>query len=174
LSGQLLEDYVQRPSLQCWRLALSSIIIRYHLKKQGWDMITIIKWALLSALIFLIGISATSGLQLTVSTGNNDDSSAIGMVYGAKIIDRIDQKIGVNANEGVLSNHVSGTGSLPYSSISSSDTMGNKAGVYRSIYGKAGVTSWDYEWNTYTPLSSSAGNGKGAQLWLNAYKAYTI
>jgi hypothetical protein len=128
----------------------------------------------LLTLISLIGISLTSGLQLSVSTGNKAVSSAIGMVYGAETIDMIDQKIKANANEGMLSNHASGTGSLPYSSISSSDTMGNKAGVYRSIYGKAGVTSWNYVWNTYTTDSSSAGNGKGAQLWLNAYKAYTI
>jgi len=156
---------------------INFIFSNYNLSsgiKQGWDKITIIKLILLLSLIFLIGISMTSGLQLTVSTGNNDVSSAIGMVYGAETTDMIGQKIKANANQGTLSNHAEGTGSLPYSSISSSDINGNKAGVYRSIYGKPRVTSWNYEWNTYIPYSSSAGNGKGAQLWLNAYNAYTI
>jgi hypothetical protein len=115
-----------------------------------------------------------SCLDLLASTGNSDCDSSLQIAYGAETIDAIDQKIDVNANQGTISNHLSGTGSLPYSSLSKSDASGNFAQVYRSISGKPGVTKWSYDWRTFSLFSSSLGYGVGAQLWLNANNAYAI
>jgi hypothetical protein len=120
-------------------------------------------------LIVLLTASLTSGLELSASTGANDGSSNLGMVYGAQTIDTIDQDIKLNADEGTISNHIYGTGSLPYNFLSIRDTNNNYAYVDRSISGKPSVTSYNYEWSTYKTSS-----GVGAQLWLSASNAYKI
>ncbi|MFA6372663.1 MAG: hypothetical protein WCW68_08560 [Methanothrix sp.] len=133
-----------------------------------------IKRVLLLTFIVLISVSLSCGLKLSASTGSNDGSSNLGMVYGAKTIDTIDQKIKLNADDGTLSNHISGKGSLPYSSINKRDSKGNSATAYRSIYGKSGYTSWNYDWYTYKPYSNTAGYGVGAWLNLNVANAYSF
>ena len=124
-------------------------------------------------LIVLISISLTSGLELTASTGGNDGSSSTNVRYGATIDDYNHEHIQLNPEDGSLSNAYSGSGSLPYSSISTSDTKGNYAQVYRSISGKPVTTKWNYDWSTYKP-TSSAGSGVGAWLSLTASNAYSI
>jgi hypothetical protein len=125
-------------------------------------------------LIVLISISLTSGLELTASTGGNDGSSSTHVVYGATVDDYANEHIGLNPEDGALSNAFSGSGSLPSSSIGISDTKGNYATVSRSISGKSGTTKWNYDWSTYKPTSSTAGSGVGARLSLTASNAYSI
>jgi hypothetical protein len=125
-------------------------------------------------LIFLISVSLVSGLSLTASVEGNGVSSSTHTVYGATIDDFANQHIGLNPEEGTLSNAFSGSGSLPYNSLSISDTKGNYAEVHRSVSGEPGVTRWTYDWNTYMPHSSNAGYGVGARLWLTASNAYSI
>ena len=63
---------------------------------------------------------------------------------------------------------------MPSSSISKSDTKGNYVSVSRSVSGKSGTTTWNYDWSTYAPTSSTAGSGVGATLTLTANNAYSI
>jgi len=128
----------------------------------------------LLALGLLISTSLASCLDLSASIGNSDGGSSLRIAYGAETIDSIEQEIMANADQGTISNEFSGTGSLPYGSLSKSDTRGNFVQVYRSISGKPGVTKWSYEWRTFSLLSSTDGYGVGAQLWLNAKNAYAI
>jgi hypothetical protein len=136
--------------------------------------VKLIKGALLIAMIFLISVSLTSGLKLSASTGGNHGSSSTHVVYGSTIDDYANEHIGLNPGDGTLSNAFSGSGSLPSSSISKSDTKGNYVCVYRSVSGKSGTTTWNYDWSTYTPTSSTAGSGVGATLTLTANNAYSI
>jgi hypothetical protein len=115
-----------------------------------------------------------SCLDLSASIGNSDSGSSLQVAYGAETVDSIYQEIEMDANKGTISNQFSGSGSLPYSSLGKSDARGNFVRVYRSISGKPGVTKWSYEWKTFSLVSSSAGYGVGAQLWLNANNAYAI
>ncbi|MCK9565826.1 MAG: hypothetical protein M0Q43_07245 [Methanothrix sp.] len=133
----------------------------------------IIKWAVLLTL-FLISIALTSGLELSASTGGNDGSSSTNVVYGATVDDYANEHIGLNPEESTLSNAFSGSGSLPSSSISKSDTKGNYVSVSRSVSGKKGTTTWNYDWSTYTPTSPTAGSGVGATLTLTVNNAYSI
>ena len=134
----------------------------------------LIKGALLFALIFLISVSLTSGLELSASTGGNDGNSATHVVYGSTVDDYANEHIGLNPGDATLSNSFSGSGSLPSSSISKSDTKGNYVSVSRSVSGKSGTTTWNYDWSTYAPTSSTAGSGVGATLTLTANNAYSI
>ena len=77
----------------------------------------LIKGALLFALIFLISVSLTSGLELSASTVGNDGNSATHVVYGSTIDDYANEHIGLNPGDATLSNSFSGSGSLPSSSI---------------------------------------------------------
>jgi len=133
-----------------------------------------IKGALLFALFFLISVSLTSGLELSASSGGNDGSSSTHVVYGSTVDDYANEHIGLNPGDGTLSNAFSGSGSLPSSSISKSDTKGNYVYVSRSVSGKSGTTTWNYDWSTYSPTSSTAGSGIGATLTLTANNAYSI
>jgi len=134
----------------------------------------IIKGAVLLTLISFISVALTSGLELSASTGGNDGSSSTNVVYGATVDDYANEHIGLNPGDGTLSNAFSGSGSLPSSSISKSDTKGNYAYVSRSVSGKSGTTTWNYDWTTYTPTSSTAGSGVGAWLTLTVSNAYSI
>jgi len=131
---------------------------------------------LLVLAILAIGlvVSLSSGLELTASTGNNDGSSSTHVVYGATIDDYANQHVTLNAMEGTLSNALLGSGSLPYASITRTDSKGNSATAYRGISGKPVVTTWDFAWGTYLPYSSSAGYGVGAWLTLNVANAYSF
>jgi hypothetical protein len=124
-------------------------------------------------LIILITASLTSGLELSASTGGNGGSSSTNVRYGATIDDYNHEHIQLNPADGTLSNAFSGSGSLPYNYISTSDTEGDYAQVYRSVSGKSGTTKWNYDWSTYKP-TSSAGSGVGAWLSLTASNAYSI
>ena len=134
----------------------------------------LIKGVLLFALIFLISVSLTSGLELSASTGGDHGSSSTHVVYGSTIDDYANEHIGLNPGDGTLSNSFSGSGSLPSSSISKRDTNGNYVYVSRSVSGKSRTTTWNYDWSTYTPTSSTAGSGVGATLTLTANNAYSI
>ncbi len=140
----------------------------------GGNKVKLIKGALLLALFFLISVSLTSGLELSASTGGNDGSSSTHVVYGSTVDDYANEHIGLSPADGTLSNTFSGSGSLPYGSISKSDVKGNSATAYRSVSGKSGVTSWNYDWNTYVPYSSTAGNGVGTWLKFNVANAYSL
>jgi len=133
-----------------------------------------IKGALLLALVFVISVSLTSGLELSVSTGGSGRSSSMNMKYGAETIDTVDQEIKANPGQETLENHIYGTGTLWGSSNSIWDWNGNYASVYRQVIGIPSVTSYNYDWSTYYPYSSSAGYGVGASLWLNANNAVLI
>jgi hypothetical protein len=134
----------------------------------------IIKGAVMLTLISLISVTLTSGLELSASTGGNDGSSSTNVVYGATVDDYENEHIGLNPEGALVRNTFSGSGSLPSSSISRSDAKGNHVSVTRSVSGKAGTTTWNYDWSTYTPTSSTAGSGVGARLTLNANNAYSI
>ena len=116
----------------------------------------------------LISVSLTSGLELTASTGGNDGSSSTRVIYGATVDDYANEHIGLSPEDGTLSNAFSGTGSLPFGSISKSDSSGNKATASRSVDGKPGYTTWSYDWGT------SSSNGVSAWLSMNAKNAYNI
>jgi hypothetical protein len=133
-----------------------------------------IKATLALMLIFFISVSLVSGLQLSASTGSDKGTSSTEVTYGATLDDYAEQHIGLNPGEATLANAYYGSGSLPGASISKTDSKGNYVYAYRSVSGASGVTSWNYDWNTYTPYSSTAGYGVGAQLWLTAGKAYSI
>lgn len=132
------------------------------------------KGFLIAALIIFISASMAVGLELSASGGNNGDGSATTVQYGATEADYASQHVSLNPDEGTLSNAYSGSGSLPYASLTIEDGYGNKASVYRSITGKAVTTKWAYDWNTYFPTSSVYGRGVGAWLSLTATNAYTI
>jgi hypothetical protein len=136
--------------------------------------VRLIKGALLFALVFLISVSLTSGLKLSASTGGNHGSSSTHVVYGSTIDDYANEHIGLNPGDGTLSNSFSGSGSLPSSTISKKDINGNYVYVSRSISGKSGTTTWNYDWSTYSPTSPTAGSGVGATLTLTANNAYSI
>jgi len=127
-----------------------------------------------AALIFLICVSLTSGLELTASTGGTEGSSSTHVVYGAIVDDYANEHIGLDPEEGTLSNAFSGSGSLPLSQISKSDSKGNYVTAWRYVSGKSGVTSWNYDWSTYEPISSTAGSGVGAKLRMNVANAYSL
>jgi hypothetical protein len=133
-----------------------------------------IKYIVLAALIALIYASVASGLDVTASTGNNGDSSATGVRFGATVKDYASEHIKLNHEESSISNTFYGTGSLPYGYISKSDSAGNYASAYRSISGVSGVTSWNYDWNTYRMYSYTNGYGVGAWLRFNVNRAYSF
>ncbi|MGV8174742.1 MAG: hypothetical protein ACP5OU_03475 [Methanothrix sp.] len=131
--------------------------------------------SLILALIFLISVSIASGLQISAETGNNRDGGAqTQVVFGATIDDYLKEHIGLNPTDGELSNAFYGTGSLPYGYIRRTDSKGNSATAYRSISGKPGVTYYGYDWNTYSPYSSTAGYGVGAWLRCSVSNAYSL
>jgi len=118
----------------------------------------IIKGSLALALIFLISVSLTSGLDLIASTGGNDGSSSTQVTYGATIDDYANEHIALNPTDGDISNTFYGSGSLPYGSISkTAQSGGAKVTEYRSVTGIPGVTTWNYDWKTWSPSSTSAG-----------------
>jgi hypothetical protein len=125
-------------------------------------------------LIVLISISLTSGLELSASTGGSGGSSSTNVVYGATVDDYANEHIGLSPGDGTLTNAFSGSGSLPYGSISKSDTKGNSVTAYRSINGKPSYTAWRYDWGTNSPTSSTAGSGVGAWLRLDVANAYSL
>ncbi|MRS04078.1 hypothetical protein EG832_12790, partial [bacterium] len=132
-----------------------------------------IKRTLVLTLILLICISIASGLKLSASTGGSGSSSN-DVTFGATVDDYAYQHIGLSPGDATLASATSGSGSLPGASISKTDSKGNYVYVYRSVSGKPGVTTWNFDWRTYTPYSSTAGYGLGAELWLTASKAYSI
>ena len=134
----------------------------------------IIKGSLAFTLAFLISVSLTSGLQLTASTGGNDGSSSTTVVYGATVNDYADEQIGLNPGAATLAKSGSGTGTLPFNSLSLTDAHGNSVSVSRSVYGTPVATTWNYEWWTYYPYSATAGYGVGAWMTLTASNAYQI
>ena len=101
------------------------------------------------ALIFFISISLTAGLDVSVSTGGNNGRSSAAIAYGATVGDYSNQQINLNPYGGSLSNLYSGSGSLPFDSLSISDSKGNYACVSRSVVGEPEITEWSYEWMTY-------------------------
>jgi hypothetical protein len=131
-----------------------------------------IRLTALSMLIAVICTSLASSLGVTASTGGNGNCASTGVQFGSNINDYANEHIRLNPTSQDLSNAYSGTGSLPNGYISKSDSKGNSAYAYRSVSGKSGVTSWNYDWNTYTPYSSTAGYGVGTWLRLNVNKAY--
>ena len=129
------------------------------------------------SLLIIVSISASlaSGLSLTASTeGNNGVRSSTHITYGATIDDFANQHIKINPEAGALSNDFSGTGDLPLDSIRIEDSKGNFATAWRMVSGKPGVTSWNYDWNTYIPYSSTAGSGVGVYLTLSVAKANSL
>jgi len=134
----------------------------------------IIKGSLAFTLALLISVSLTSGLQLTALTGSNGGSSSTSVVYGATVTDYADQQIGLNPTTLAATSSISGSGTLPFSSLTINDANGNFASVSRSVYGISGVTTWNYEWQTYFPYSATVGYGVGAWLKLTASKATQI
>jgi hypothetical protein len=125
----------------------------------------------LVSIIILNIASLASGLSLTASTGGNDGCSSTSVTYGASVGDYANEHIQLNPNDGVLSNAISGSGSLPYNFISKSDSKGNYATAYRSVSGKSGVTKYTSDWSTYIP---SGGSGVGVWMSLTASNAYYI
>jgi hypothetical protein len=134
----------------------------------------IIKGSLAFTLAFLISVSLTSGLQLTASTGGNDGSSSTTVLYGATVNDYADEQIGLNPGAATLAKSGSGTGNLPFSSLSLTDANGNSVSVSRSVYGTSAATTWNYDWWTYYPYSATAGYGVGAWMTLTASNAYQV
>jgi hypothetical protein len=124
--------------------------------------------------ICLFCTSISYALELSASTGNGGSSSSTQVVYGSSFEDYAQEHIKLNSESGTLSNSFSGSGSLPLSSISNSDAKGNYVSVSRSVNGKAGTTTWYYDWETYTPYSTVVGNGVGAWLAMTAKNAYSI
>lgn len=141
-------------------------------KLEGLKM-KIIKGSLAFTLAFLISVSLTSGLQLTASTGGNDGSSSTTVLYGATENDYADENIGLNPNSATLAKSGSGTGNLPFNSLSLTDANGNSVSVSRSVYGTS-ATKWSYDWQTYYPYSATSGYGVGAWMTLTASNAYQI
>jgi len=133
-----------------------------------------IKESLMLMLFLLTCVSLTAGLELSASNGGSTGSSSTSVSYGATIQDYAIEHIELNPGDGVLSNTLSGSGDLPYSTIGTSDANGNSVFVCRSVYGKAGTTKWAYDWKTYGITSSTAGNGVGAWMSLTATNAYMI
>lgn len=138
------------------------------------DRMRTIKRTALLTLIALICASLASGLEITASTGNNGKISLTGVQFGANVNDYASGQVQLNPESSDLSDSFSGTGSLPYSYISRSDSKGNYVVAYRSVSGVSGVTTWNYDWNTYTPYSSTAGYGVGAWLRFNVNRAYSF
>ena len=134
----------------------------------------IIRGSLAFTLALIISVSLTSGMQLSASTGNNGGSSSTTVVYGATLKDYANQDLALNPNSKTLATSISGSGSLPFSSLSASDANGNSVSVARSVNGVSGITTWNYEWLTYKPYSATAGYGVGAYMALTASKAYQI
>jgi len=134
----------------------------------------IIKGSLAFTLAFLISVSLTSGLQLTASTGGNDGSSSTTVLYGATVNDYANENIGLNPTTSTLAKSGSGTGNLPFSSLSLTDANGNSVSVSRSVYGTSAATTWSYDWWTYYPYSATAGYGVGAWLKLTSSNAYQV
>lgn len=134
----------------------------------------IVKGSLAFTLALIISVSLTSGMQLSASTGSNSGSSSTTIAYGATVADFAEQNIKLNPDALTLSNSYSGTGNLPGSTLSIKDNNGNYAAVFRRVIGKAGVTSWNYDWWTYKPYSATAGYGVGAWLTMTVTNAYTI
>jgi hypothetical protein len=134
----------------------------------------IIKESLALTLIFFLSVSMAIGMELTASIGGNGDTSSTTIEYGATKEDCANEHIGLNPDTATLSNSFSGTGSLPYSSISIKDSKGNYAFVSRSIYGKSKTTTWTYDWNTEYPTSTTGGSGVGAWLSLTSANANSI
>lgn len=129
---------------------------------------------LLFTQILLLYTSTSYGLELSASTGNGDSLSSTQVSYGASSLDYASEHIKLNPESGTLSNSFSGSGSLPFSSISNSDSKGNYVSVSRRVNGKAGTTTWYYDWETYTPYSTVVGNGVGAWMAMTAKNAYSI
>jgi hypothetical protein len=125
-------------------------------------------------LTLLLTIPLAYGLELTASTGNAGASSSTHIVYGATVNDYANEHISLSPESGTLSNAFSGSGNLPYSSISIGDSKGNYAYASRSISGEPGVTTWNYDWNTYYPYSPTAGYGVGAWLSMDVQNAKDI
>lgn len=134
----------------------------------------IIEGSLALWIIFFVSVSVAVGLELSASAGGNGDSSSTTMVYGAATDDYANEDIRLNPEDGTLSKSFSGTGSLPYGSISIRDSKGNYAYVSRSIYGKPKTTTWTYDWKTYNPTSTTSGTGVGAWLSLTSANANSI
>lgn len=133
----------------------------------------IVKGFLIVALILIISASMSVGMLFSASGGNAAKNSATTVGYAATKEDYASQHLLVQPIEGTISNAFSGSGSLPYASLSVTD--GSKgASVYRVIDGKPGTTKWTYNWNTYFPTSSVYGQGVGIWLSLSASKAYGI
>ncbi|HWQ20799.1 MAG TPA: hypothetical protein VN455_13540 [Methanotrichaceae archaeon] len=128
----------------------------------------------ITVLACLILASLASGMELSATIDGSSGSSSTSILYGSTIDDYNYEQIQLNPDDCTLSNTFSGSGSLPYSSISKSDTKGNFVTAYRSISGKPGVTGWNYDWSTYLPYSSTAGYGVGAGLTLNVANAYSF
>ena len=124
-------------------------------------------------LIVLISISLTSGLELTASTGSNGDSTSTGVTYGATVEDYAHEHIKLNPEQGTLSNAFTGTGDLPYSYVTITDS-GNTASTWRGVTGIPGYTSWSYDWGTSKPYVSGLGTGVSAWLTMNVQNAYGI
>jgi hypothetical protein len=139
----------------------------------GYGVITI-RHACLVALIALIYVSIAFGLEIAASTGNVGNCASTGIKLESTIKDYASEHIKLNPEGPEISNAFSGTGSLPLGYISKSDSKGNSVIAYRSVSGKSGVTSWNYDWNTYTPYSSSAGYGVGVWLRFNVNRAYSF
>jgi len=125
--------------------------------------------------IFLVNVVLASGVEISASTGGAEGSSSTDVVFGAKSADYAYEKIKLDPVNGDLSNTFYGSGSLPWASITKTDTKGNRATAYRSVTGIPTVTTWSYDWGTYSPYSSSAGYGVGAWLRsnVNAAKDFT-
>lgn len=122
----------------------------------------------------IIFVSLTSGLEFTFSCGGSGGSSSLKTVYGSETIDHLTQNIQANSEKGTLSSQMSATGSLPYDSRDISDTNGNYATVFRSVDGKAGVTKYNYDWDTNYIYDDDLGWGVSAWMTLSASKAYSI
>lgn len=120
-------------------------------------------------LIILSISSLASGLSLTASIGCNSGTSSTHVVFGATVDDYANEHVILNSEDGTLSNRFYGSGSLPFGVLSITDTKGDSATVYRSVSGKPGVTSWNYDWMTYRQYG-----GVGAKLSFTTANAYSF
>jgi len=133
-----------------------------------------IKHLFLAAIIALIYASIAFGLEITVSTGGNGNCASTGIKLESSVVDYAIEHIKLSPEGPDLSNVFSGTGSLPFGYISKSDSKGNSVIAYRSVAGMPGITSWNYDWNTCTPYSTTTGYGVGAWIRFNVNRAYSF
>jgi hypothetical protein len=103
-------------------------------------------------IIFSSLCSLATSLELKAST----NGASTDVVFGAGVNDFAKEKIKLSETD--VANTYYGSGSLPYSSITKTAKYGGAtATAYRSITGISGVTTFNYDWKTWAPSTTSAG-----------------